>query len=65
VCFGGLYSQGKYDGFKSKTYGGSGRVCRKNFVLGKCRIMNCERKDREEKETKRVKCTKLEAEMSL
>jgi hypothetical protein len=63
--FGGRYSQGKYDGFKCKTYGGSGRLCRKNFVGGKCRIMNGATKDWVEKETERGKCTKLEAEISL
>jgi len=40
-------------------------VYRKNFVGGKCRIMNGERKDREEKEKKMGKCTKLEAEIFL
>jgi hypothetical protein len=53
VCFGGRYSQGKYDGFKSKTYGVSGRVFRKNFVGGKCGIMNGETKDWEEKKRRR------------
>ena len=51
MCFGRRYRQGKYEGFKSKTYGGGGRGCRKNFVGGKCRIMNGEKKDWEEKET--------------
>jgi hypothetical protein len=36
-----------------------------NVSGGKCRIMNGETKDWEEEETKRGKCTKLEAEMSL
>jgi hypothetical protein len=39
--------------------------CKKNFVGGKCRIMNGKTKDWEEKETERGKCTKLEAEISL
>jgi hypothetical protein len=60
VRFGRPYSQGKYDGFKSKTYGCSGRLCRKNCVGGKCTIMNGEKKDWEEKETE-----KLEAEIFL
>jgi hypothetical protein len=51
VCFGGRYRQGKYEGFKSKTYGDGGMGCRENLVGGNCRIMNGERKDSEEKET--------------
>jgi len=64
VLVGGVARENTVD-LKTKRIEAVGRCVGRNSWEEKCRIMNGETKDWQEKETERGECTKLEAEISL